>query len=100
MKKEKSVLSNQQIYSDFLINLEKIIDMRFSSEKSALRIKTLKQLTKRVAALIKDNYLVNFEKSIIDFFFIDYDKNRKCFFELLELKIGRASCRERVSSPV
>ena len=82
MKKEKSVLSNQQIYSDFLINLEKIIDMRFSSEKSALRIKTLKQLTKRVAALIKDNYLLNFEKSIIDFFFIDYDKNRKCFFEL------------------
>lgn len=79
MKKEKSVLSNQQIYSDFLINLEKIIDMRFSSEKSALRIKSLKQLTKRVATLIKDNYLVNFEKSIIDFFFIDYDKNRKCF---------------------
>ena len=93
MKKEKSVLSNQQIYSDFLINLEKIIDMRFSSEKSALRIKSLKQLTKRVATLIKDNYLLNFEKSIIDFFFIDYDKNRKCFFELLELTYLDTNCR-------
>lgn len=93
MKKEKSVLSNQQIYSDFLTNLEKIIDMRFSSEKSPLRIKSLKQLTKRVATLIKDNYLVNFEKSIIDFFFIDYDKNRKCFFELLESTYLDTNCR-------
>ena len=93
MKKEKSVLSNQQIYSDFLINLEKIIDMRFSSEKSSLRIKSLKQLTKRVATLIKDNYLVNFEKSIIDFFFTDYDKNRKSFFELLESTYLDTNCR-------
>ena len=67
--------------------------MRFSSEKSALRIKSLKQLTKRVATLIKDNYLLNFEKSIIDFFFIDYDKNRKCFFELLESNYLDTNCR-------
>ena len=36
MKKEKSVLSNQQIYSDFLTNLEKIIDMRFFDGKTQM----------------------------------------------------------------
>lgn len=98
MKKEKNVLSNQQIYSDFLINVEKIIDMRFSAEKSALRIKSLKQLTKRVVRLININFLADFDKSIIDFFFIDYEKKRECFFDFLESNYLDTNCRSLKSA--
>lgn len=98
MKKEKNILSNHQIYNDFLINMEKIIDMRFSAEKSALRIKSLKQLTKRVASLIKINFLADFDKSIIDFFFIDYEKNRERFFNFLESNYLDTNCRSLKSA--
>ena len=98
MKKEKNILCNQKIYSDFLINVEKIIDMRFSAEKSALRIKSLKQLTKRVVSLIKINFLADFDKSIIDFFFIDYQKNRECFFNFLESNYLDTNCRSLKSA--
>lgn len=93
MEKINQAITNQETFNDFLVNIDRVIYMRFSSEKSAVRVKALKHYCKRVAYLIRDNYLDDFKHCIIDFFFTDFDSNRQNFFDYLESTYLNTQCR-------